>query len=305
VTLRRAGLSTALVLACAAGTGWTTRPQADTLVPGPEGCYDVLVGLWLAVTDRPVTEPRLPPDRARDSTAFVLPPRLQLSTRPLGIPDVEGWMSASAPQGALPTGHRYQAWRPVPDDGLLLWFATPRSGLQAHLAADGTGFKGQARTFDLAQGAQRYERDVTLRRVDCASTPPVAADELSPLPRDVQLDGGSSLALGGTPPPGMRSSARPSGAVGIVARSVGLFAGSDSVAYRIGANDGRIGAVQLIFPSPATADPLIERITARFGPPDPNTAVPGAWWHNRVTEVSVITDAEGGFRVLLQDPRSW
>lgn len=306
MTPRPAALPPALAAACVLGVVGVGFVAESPPPAGPEGCYDVEVGLWLATTDREVTRPRLPPDRARDSTAFVLPPRLLLSARPLDVGGAEGWMSAAAPEGALPSGHRYQAWRPSPDGGVLLWFATDRAGLQGSLDPADGAFRGRARTFYVEEeGAQRYERDVILRPVDCTTDPPIAADALQPLPREIELAGGARLRLGGTPPEGLRTSRRPSGASGVAARTVGLFAGSDSVAYRVGESDGRIGVVQLIFPAPAAAGVLIERITDRYGEPDPNTAVPGAWWHNRVTEVSVITEADGGYRVLLQDPRSW
>ncbi len=292
------GLGAAFFLSCGA-------VLASPEPPGPEGCYDVHVGLWRAVTDEPADRPRLPPERASDSTAYVLPPRVQLTDRPLRPPAGEGWLSAAAPEGALPTGHRHQGWRPSPEGGILLWFAAARSGVRARLDEARSGFAGRLRTFDVDDRAQLYERDVTLSRVDCASPPPATPDALRPLPRTVRLQGGGTLLLGAPAPEGIVTAARPSGAAGVTGRTVGLFAGSDSVAYRIGANDGRIGVVQLIFPGPATGDALIERITRAFGPPDDNTAVPGAWWHNRVTEVSVITSQGGGYRVLLQDPRSW
>ncbi len=299
--------ATALATACAAvllsaaasaGSAPSSRP------PGPEGCYDVQVGLWRALTDRTVSVPRLPPDQTRDSTAYVLPPRVLLSTRPVDLPGGE-WRSAAAPEGALPTGHRAQAWRASAEGGLLLWFAAAGSGLQGSLVGADSGFRGLLRTFDATEGAQLYERDLSLTLVDCASAPPASSDALRRLPRAVDLAGGARLRLGETPPDGLDAGTRPSGAVGVRARTVGLFAGSDSIAYRVGANDGRVGVVQVIFPAPAIGDTLIERITREFGPPDPNTAVPGAWWHNRVTEVSVITSPDGGYRLLLQDPRSW
>jgi hypothetical protein len=300
------GVWPVLVLSCAAALAAATpaidvRPPA----PAPEGCYDVRVGLWLAVTDQPVDAPRLPPERSSDSTAYVLPPRVRLTNRPLKPPVGVGWLSAAAPEGALPTGHRYQAWHPSPEGGILLWFAAARSGVRARLDQTESGFEGRLRTFDVDERAQLYERDVWLARVDCASAPPTTADALRPLPRAVRLAGGATLLLGAPAPDGLEVTPRPSGATGVTGRTVGLFAGSDSIAYRIGANDGTVGVVQLIFPGPATGDTLIARITREFGPPDQDTAVPGAWWHNRITEVSVITSHDGGYRVLLQDPRSW
>ena len=88
-------------------------------------------------------------------------------------------------------------------------------------------------------------------------------------------------------------------------RTTGLFAGSDSVAYRVDPRDGHVGIIQVIFNAPAVADALIGRITRQYGPPDLNTPVPGGWWHSRITELSVIPNPRGGFRVLLQDPRVW
>jgi len=229
---------------------------------------------------------------------------VELSRRPVIHPSVDGWLDASAPEGALPTGHRYQGWRPA-DGGILLWFSSGSSGVRGELDARGTGFAGRVRTFEAAPGAQTYEREVTLTRVDCASAPPASGDSLRRLPRTVELSSGQGLTLGAPPPEGLVTEERPSGAVGAVARSTGLFAGSDSVAYRVGRNDGRVGVIQLIFPAPARADALIERITQAFGPPDPATSVPGGWWHSRITELSVIPSPEGGYRLLLQDPRSW
>jgi hypothetical protein len=307
------GRTTALLFAAAIATVAAAPHGTDVRSPTgragdrgePEGCYDVRVGLWRAVTDRPVEKPRLPPERTADSTAYVLPPRIRLAPSTVRLPAGDGWSRAAAPEGGLPTGHRQQAWRIAPDGRLRLRFAAARSGLEGRLEATASGFEGRLRTFEAEDGAQLYERDVALARVDCASAPPVGADALRPLPRAVELRGGAALRLGGTAPQGLEEAERPSGAVGVAARTVGLFSGSDSVAYRIGANDGRIGVVQLIFPRPASADTLIARITRAFGPPDPNTAIPGAWWHNRITEVSVITSTAGGYRVLLQDPRSW
>lgn len=305
------GWSAVLLATCATVLAGAEPPGAEppgAAHPGPrapEGCYDVRVGLWLAVTDEPVDEPRLPPERASDSTAYVLPPRMRLTDRPLRMPTAEGWLSAAAPEGALPTGHRYQGWRPSPEGGILLWFAAARSGVRARLDETEAGFEGLLRTFDAHEGAQLYQRNLALVRVDCASAPPVTSAALRPLPRAVRLASGVLFVLGDTAPDGLEAGPRPSGAIGVRGRTVGLFAGSDSIAYRVGANDGHVGVVQLIFPAPATGDTLIARITREFGPPDENTAVPGAWWHSRVTEVSVISESGGGFRVLLQDPRSW
>lgn len=216
------------------------------------------------------------------------------------------WLEGAAPPGALPTGQLHQEWRRREAGGVELWFSTGRVGVRALLDARGAALAGTVRTLDRVEGAQLYERDVTLARADCASPPPVSVDALRPLPRAVELEGAASrLALGGLPPSGLATSGRPSGAVGVMARSTGLFAGSDSIAYRVGSNDGRIGVIQLIFPAPATPDALIDRIAGAYGPPDPNTGVPGGWWHSRITELSVIPDPAGGFRILLQDPRSW
>ncbi len=275
------------------------------LPPDPAGCYDVEVGLWRAVTDQAVTRPRLPPDRARDSTTWLLPPRVELSHRPVLHPSAQGWLDASAPVGALPTGHRYQGWRPAEDGGIVLRFSSGSAGVGGRLDASGSGFAGPVRTFVVDPGAQAYEREVTLSRVDCASPPPVSSDALRALPRTVELAGGRDLSLGAPAPDGLTAVPRPYGAVGVVARSVGLFAGSDSIAYRVGRNDGRVGVIQLIFPAPADPDALIQRITRAYGPPDPATSVPGGWWHSRITELSVITYPEGGYRLLMQDPRSW
>jgi hypothetical protein len=162
-----------------------------------------------------------------------------------------------------------------------------------------------ARTFHDMAGTQTYDRSVTLRPVDCATPPPASDKGLRTLPRTVELEGGARLALGGARPAGLRTTPRPSGALGVTNRSTGLFAGSDSVAFRIGRNDGNVGVIQLIFPAPASGDSLIARITRDYGAPDPNTSVPGAWWHNRITQLSVIPNPAGGFRVLIQDPRSW
>jgi len=282
-----------------------TTLGARSVPPDPSGCYDVAVGLWLAVVDQPVTHPRLPPGRGRDSTTWLLPPRVELSRRPVIHPSADGWLDASAPEGALPTGHRYQGWRPGAEGGILLWFSSGSSGIRGELDARGSGYAGRVRTFEADAEAQAYQREVALARVDCASPPPVSVDALRPLPRGVDLADGGGLTLGAPPPDGLDTAERPSGAVGVVARSAGIFAGSDSVAYRVGRNDGRVGVIQLIFPAPARADGLIQRVTQAFGPPDPATSVPGGWWHNRITELSVIPSPEGGYRVLLQDPRSW
>ncbi len=301
MTQRGAGWASFVLFAVAAPTMPGARPaRAD-----PTGCYDVAVGLWRAVADEPVTHPRLPPGRGRDSTTWLLPPRVELSRRPVVHPSVDGWLDASAPRGALPTGHRYQGWRPAAAGGILLWFSSGSAGVRGDLVARGSGFAGRVRTFEADAGAQAYEREVTLAHVDCASPPPVSSDALRRLPRTVALAGGHALTLGAPAPEGLAAVPRPSGAVGVPDRSVGLFAGSDSVAYRVGRNDGRVGVVQLIFPAPADADALIERITRAFGPPDPATSVPGGWWHSRITELSVIPSPGGGYRLLLQDPRSW
>lgn len=295
----RARLSLTVALALAApGT------LAAQLAPAAAaGCYDVEVGMWRAVTDGPISRPALPPDVGADSTAYVVPPRIRLTTEPGGFPG-RGWYRIATPPGALPTEHRYPAWE-IDGDRLLVMFSTGMVGVHGVVTAQGDGFAGSLRTFHDVAGTQSYERSLTLRRVDCATPPPVPDSGLRRLPRSVELAGGIRLALGEDAPKGVDATPRPSGALGLEVRSEGLFAGSDSVAYRIGRNDGKVGVIQLIYPAPAEADSLIARITRQYGDPDPNTSVPGGWWHNRVTQLSVIPYPEGGYRVLLQDPRSW
>lgn len=289
-------LLAALSLAAAA---WPTQ-----VVQPPSGCYDMHVGLWHAVTDSEVARPMLPPGVSPDSTVWVVPPRVRFGNQPGGEDPSAGWKRIETPAGALPTGHRYQTWK-MSAGRLLLSYSTGRVGVHGVLTPDNQGFEGVLRTFVDVAGTQVYERSISIIPVACSSPPLEMEAGLRQLPRALEMASGARIALGGAAPSGLRTVERPSGAMGVIGATAGIFAGSDSVAYRVGANDGRVGVIQAIFNAPAEADSMIARITRRYGEPDPNTPVPGGWWHSRITEVSVIPDPAGGFRVLLQDPRSW
>lgn len=260
--------------------------------------------MWRAVTGGTVTVPALPPDASADSAVYAVPPRIELSDEPAGFPRPDGrhW-TAEAPEGSLPTGHRFQLWS-VQGDELRLVYSTGYAGLTGIFTPrDPTSWKGALRTFSDEEGTQRYQRDASLFRVSCDSPPPYPASVLADLPRSVELSGGARLTLGEPPPRGIATRRRPSGALGVDATTAGVFAGSDSVAFALEPRGSRVAVLQVIFPPPARADGLISRLAATLGAPDPNTSVPGGWWHSRVTELSVIPRPEGGFRVLLLDPR--
>jgi hypothetical protein len=187
---------------------------------------------------------------------------------------------------------------------LRLMYSTGYVGLTGVFTRkDSASWVGALRTFSERGGTQRYQRPATLWRVSCDSPPPRPASALAELPRSVALAGGVQLTLGQAPPGGISTYPRPSGALGVRTATVGVFGGSDSVAFALDPEGRRVSVVQVIFPAPARGDPLIGRLAATLGAPDPNTSVPGGWWHSRITELSVIPRPEGGFRVLLLDPR--
>lgn len=281
------------------------------------GCYDVTLGPWTEMAqDHPVVATDPPP--VDDASIHVIPPRVQLSDEPTpySTPEDTSW-SASAPPGALPVGQPYQAWALDEDGRLSLGYGNGMSGLHGVLDAAGDGWTGTMEGYSDVSGITRWERQVSLSRVDCASPPPVTDASVWLLPRTVELEGGMSLALGEPPPEGLPTYERPGHEPGVAAATLGLFAGADTIV--LGSGWGLVGMIQMKFLPPATPDALLVRLTAAYGeprvwrwPPRPNETdtLPeaqrpiGGWsWDGPITQLHVTPSSSGGFRVSLGDPR--
>jgi hypothetical protein len=311
-----AGLAVALPLIAAACAGPPARDpaaaHADAL-----GCYDVGLGPWTEMEQDHEVQPTDPPP-TDDSLTHVIPPRIQLSDQPprYSDPDHPSW-SAAAPPGALPVGQPDQGWSLDENGRLSLGYGNGLSGFHGTLASIGDSWQGPMEATSDVGGITRWQRQVTLSRVDCASPPPVTDASAWLLPRTVELEGGMILTLGERPPDGLPTYDRPDHAPGVAANTLGLFAGADTVVMVL--QDGRVGLIQMTFLPPATPDALLPRLSAAYGepsvwrwPPSSNETdtlpeaqrpIAGYSWDGRITQIHVSPSGRGGFRIGLSDPR--
>lgn len=286
------------------------------------GCYDVALGPWTEMMQDPPPQSAPPiqasdPPPADDSLLHAIPPRIQLSDHP-----VEHWTrrpawSAAAPAGALPVGKPNQTWSLDDAGRLVLDYGNGLYGSGGTLDADGDGWAGTMEGYTDVMGITRWERSVTLLRVDCASPSPVTDESVWLLPRTVELEGGMSLTLGEPPPEGLPTYERSRREPGVTAGTVGLFAGADTLV--LVSRSGLVGMVQMEFLPPATPDRLLARLSADYGepriwrwPPRPNEPdtvpearrpIAGYIWEGHVTRIHLSPSERGGFRVHLSDPR--
>lgn len=316
----------ALTLATAA-CGRQAPPDPAATFAAALGCYDVTLGPWTEMALDHEAIPSDPPP-ADDSLFYVIPPRVQLSNQPafeggsvgpsvpLPTDEPTAW-SAAAPPGALPVGRPYQAWSVADGGEISLMYGDGMTGLAGELAPDGDNWRGPMEAFTDVGGITRWQRDVALLRVDCASPPPITDESVWLLPRSVELEGGLTLTLAERPSTDLPTYDRPGHAPGVAGLTSGLFAGADSVVMVL--HRDRVAMIQMDFLPPATPDDLVTRITAAYGEPhvmypprrpgDRDTLPadpPAVWayaWDGRITHLSVSPRSAGGFRAQLSDPR--
>lgn len=163
------------------------------------------------------------------------------------------------------------------------------TGVGGVLHADGDGWSGMIEAYSDVGGVTRYERPVTLSRVDCSSPPP----------------------------DGLPTYERPRHEPGVALATVGLFAHADTLV--VVSRSGRVGMLQIDWLPPATPDAILARLSAAYGEPSvwrwpifPNETdtvpesqrpIAGYFWDGRITQIHISPSTGGGFRVSLSDPR--
>jgi hypothetical protein len=288
---------------------WGRLIAVGLVVAAPNGataqvageCYDVVAGTWEPIDSTHIADVPRPesPDVSADSVVYALPPRLQLSQRPSGL-ERPGVFRLEVPAGALPVPHRITTWRTT-GDSLELHVSTGFAGSVTRLVREGSGWAGVARSFTDVIGVLRFERPIRLRRVDCASPPPVPASVDPPLPRVVTTSGGATLALGDTLPDGVRTEPRSSGALRVHVEVVDVFAGADTV-VAVMSPDRRLGRIELRYPGGFDLSGILTHLRQRYGP---GRELPGSgtlFWSNRTTGMFVSPDGPRP-RLALWDPR--
>ena len=150
-------------------------------------CYDAEVGPWTPVPGE-INQELPPPDTTADSLLYAFPPRIE----------IEENGTLRVPEGALRTAHDRLSWRSPREDSLIVhlgWKAY--AGVNTQLLIDDEGWWGESRTWAHTPGQRRYSQPIRLRRVDCASVPPVRADEDRWVPLELELRSGMKILVGG------------------------------------------------------------------------------------------------------------
>lgn len=296
-------------------TGLTAQEDLAAL----RGCYDVAEGEWVLGEEPPAYQEPSPDDQfpaalGKDSAFYQIPPRIEFAG-----PVIRGrrlgrfWWPRkriTVPAGALPTPHPLMT-ATLTNDTLWTSFGDGFFGVTAVLQRSGDGWVGIAGTFSDNLPYRGHSRPVAFTPVSCESPPPVSIDVMEPVARSVEIEGGPPISLGEALPIALRTRPRPSGALTVVGRTAGIFAGADSIAVRTNPTLGVVSAVQLVYLGADDHETLRIRFHGAFGVPDINeavgdTPVPGyISWMNRITDLNLMDFAAQGVpaRVLLEDRR--
>ncbi|MCH7490837.1 MAG: hypothetical protein IID05_09085 [Gemmatimonadetes bacterium] len=263
---------------------------------GPQGCYDIHVGPWESEQEIPPTGPTYePPSRVRFSD---LPNR----------PDRGGWLQVAP--NALPSPHRITSWD-LRNDTLFLNWSTGFTGLRASLIAEGTGWRGEARSSGDVIPWPVERRSIRLEWADCETMPAVTAADDRYIRRSIDLNDGQALVLGEALP--ARADWTVRGSLGMT-RLGGAIVGppfGDAVEVVVRLNDdARIFYIGLRFSSDVTVSDLVDRLSNAMGSPTDRRQEPGprgptdmASWNNRTTRLFISRYVpDDPTRLSISDP---
>jgi hypothetical protein len=264
------------------------------------GCFDVSLGNWTPVeSTHEVNLPRPPrPDVSGDSVIYSIPPRIRLHGEPAR--GSARWFLVTVPENSLQVPHSFLSWSGTPDS-LRIVLSTGFAGTRSTLRPTSDGWTGTSRTFSDIVGLLRYERPITLHRVDCESEPPVPASVDKRLPRSVELQAHSPLVLGEPVPARALAHPRRSGAKTLEVKPSGMWAGPDTVIVRVNRQDV-VFHIEMRYSRGFDLSPLVQELSSKFGSGD---AVPGTesfFWHNRTTTMFVSAGRSQPGAVIY-DPR--
>lgn len=264
------------------------------------GCFDVSLGDWTPVESTAEAGlPRPPrPDVSGDSVVYSMPPRLRLHSEPSQGSDRS--FLVTVPESSLQVPHSFLSWSGTPDS-LTIVLSTRYAGTISKLRATSDGWTGTSRTFSDVIGLLRYERPVTLHRVDCDSEPSVPASADKQLPRSVELQDHSPLVLGQPLPAGVVHHPLQSSRVRTLeVEPAGMWAGADTVIVRLNDQD-TVYRIEVRYSRGFDLSPLVRDLASKFGLSDdqPGTS---SFWENRTTTMFVRTD-ESLPRAVIYDPR--
>ena len=179
------------------------------------------------------------------------------------------------------------------------------------MIADGTGWRGEARSSGDVRPWPVQRRSIRLERTDCETMPAVTAADDPYIRRTVDLNDGQTLALGEFLPDRTDWTVR--GSLGM-SRLAGAIAGQpfgDAVEVDVRLNDdNKIFYIGLRFSSDVTVSHLVDRLSDAMGPPTDRSQEPGpsgpvdmASWRNRTTTLFISRYGPGSpVRLTVSDP---
>jgi len=264
------------------------------------GCFDVSLGDWAPVESTYVVDsPRPPrPDESRDSVVYSIPPRLRLQGE--RVRGSARRFLVTVPENSLQVPHSFLSWRGT-SDSLRIVLSTGFAGTTSTLHPTSDGWSGTSRTFSDVVGLLRYERPITLRRVDCDSEPPVPASADKRLPRSVELRDHSPLVLGQSVPAGALAHPQRSGAKTLEVKPSGMWAVADTVLVRVDDQDV-VFHIEMRYSGGFDLSPLVQELAGEFGAGDDLRGTNSFFWHNRTTTMFIDTGRSRP-RVVIFDPR--
>jgi hypothetical protein len=272
-------------------------PADETVAQLAGACLDVeSLGDWYPV-DSTAAGPnsRVPPPRD-DYYLNAFPARIHLSDNRIGTTS----FALLIPENSQQTPHSIRMWRQA-GDTLIVQLSNGFGGVGARLLRSERAWKGTLRNFTDNFGTLLYERSISLSITECNSPPRIGADEDVRLPRTIDLEDGQRLELGSRLPQEIATAPRSSGALTVLSRAFGRFAGADTIVVVTGRASQRISRIELRFPREFDIGRVIGELTAAFGPGRAGTT---SSWSNRTTTLYVFPGSNTrSHRVVLIDPR--
>jgi len=273
-------------------------------LPSDGDCYDTEVGAW-ALSDAGVASPELrelSPSESADSVEYSIPSRIRFTTQPHPRHQSLGFL-LETPSDVLPVPHSMTTWRQL-GDSIAITFSTGYIGTVAVLLPTSDGWVGQQSTFTDATVGPRHKRTLRIVPTRCDSPPPVPVSLLRALPRSVELADARPLTLGDSLPAGLdRNDRRNPLAQGIDARTIGLFAGADSVVVVFAPSGDVVGTIELKYSPDYSWEDLLSRIEAAWGSSTDRSPSGSAWWSSRTTQIMVFPRTSDWTHVVVADRR--